>query len=640
MSLFDSKRPIDLISMGRVAVDLYAEQVGSHLEDVQTFRKYLGGCAGNIAVGTARLGLNSAILSCVGTDAMGQFLMRELQKNHVDVSHVYQTDDHLTSLVTLGIKPPTNFPMIYYRDNCADMQLKPEHCDKKFFVKAKGLFVTGTGLSKKSIRETTHFAVDLAMSTKTAVILDLDFRPVLWNLVPKGEGQLRFKASKEVTKHYQALLPKCTLILGTPNEICVAGGSENLTEALNNIRAATDAIIVINSLDFGCKIYSDDINQAQHFPGYPVRVFNSQGSSDVFIGGLLAGWLAGESWQKAAQLANACEAIVVTRHSCAPAIPCRDEVDYFIEKYTTDPNVSYQEKLNHIHRRCSRSGPDQLFVLSFDHDYPFDQSCDDVGRERNIIKAFKHQVYQGFVQLKNTHPELNLGISVDPEYCKEIISDANNMRIRIALPIDAGGSFPVQWYDRRPLYEQILERPSNFCVKIRWQYHPNFEATEKLRQLSQLRLLSQVCERLNRKLVVELAMPADYNRNGKYMAKAMTQVYEHDIYPYCWKLLPQFTYSDWQLVNEVCEKFDPSVKIILLGGNYKQYEDWTAHFALFKKSKFAHGFTIGRSTFWEAWQQVLSGEISLDDVPKIVSDNFQSFLDCWFSSEKTAELVT
>ena len=99
MSLFDSKRSTDLISMGRVAVDLYAEQVGSHLQDVQTFRKYLGGCAGNIAVGTARLGLKSAILSSVGSDAMGEFITNELHKENVDISFLFQSDKHLTAIL-------------------------------------------------------------------------------------------------------------------------------------------------------------------------------------------------------------------------------------------------------------------------------------------------------------------------------------------------------------------------------------------------------------------------------------------------------------------------------------------------------------------------------------------------------------
>ena len=100
-----------------------------------------------------------------------------------------------------------------------------------------------------------------------------------------------------------------------------------------------------------------------------------------------------------------------------------------------------------------------------------------------------------------------------------------------------------------------------------------------------------------------------------------------------------FSYNEWQLVNDVFDKFDPTTKIILLGGNYIQYENWVEHFQLFKRSNYAHGFTIGRSTFWEPWQQFISGEISLDDVPAQVAQNLQTFIDYWNNSATIAENV-
>src|SRR3990167_7424073 len=143
----DTTRPIDVICMGRVAVDLYAEQIGATLEDAQTFRKYLGGCAGNIAVGSARLGLKTAMFSCVGTDAMGNFLKQELQRESVDITLVSESSQHLTGLVLLGVNPPDRFPLIFYRENCADMQLQQSNVDVDFIARSKALLITGTGLS-------------------------------------------------------------------------------------------------------------------------------------------------------------------------------------------------------------------------------------------------------------------------------------------------------------------------------------------------------------------------------------------------------------------------------------------------------------------------------------------------------------
>ncbi len=174
---FDHNRPLDLICMGRVAVDFYAEQIGARLAEAQTFRKSLGGCAGNIAVGTARLALHSAILSCIGQDEMGVFLKETLQKEAVNTDYLRTTNKHLTGLVILGIDPPEHFPLIFYRQNCADMQLKTRDCNADFFRQSKALLVTGTGFSTPEMRITSHHALDLAKSTQTAVILDIDYRP-------------------------------------------------------------------------------------------------------------------------------------------------------------------------------------------------------------------------------------------------------------------------------------------------------------------------------------------------------------------------------------------------------------------------------------------------------------------------------
>ena len=157
-NLIDNSRPLDLICMGRVAVDFYAEQVHSPLEDAQSFRKYLGGCAGNTAVGTARLGLNSAMFSCVGTDDMGVYLRNTLEKEGVDTSLLRSTAEHLTALVLLGVNPPERFPLIFYRENCADMQIRPKDSDPEIFKKAKALLITGTGLSTPAMRDATRQA--------------------------------------------------------------------------------------------------------------------------------------------------------------------------------------------------------------------------------------------------------------------------------------------------------------------------------------------------------------------------------------------------------------------------------------------------------------------------------------------------
>ncbi|SRR5579883_1663520 len=333
---FDMKRPIDLICMGRVAVDLYAEQIHSPLSEVQTFRKYLGGCPGNIAVGTSRLGLKSMLFSCVGKDEMGQFLKNTLQKEGVSTDLLYETDQHLTGLVLLGICPPSHFPLMFYRKDCADMQLQPSHIKPTLLQQAKAILITGTGLSTASMENTTHETVKLAKEMGTAVIFDLDYRPVLWGLTAAGDGETRYQSSQVVTQHYQKILSYCDLIVGTEEEIKIAAGVDNIQHAIPIIQQFSNAPIVMKKGEKGCQVYLEK-NPPLSSRSFPVEVLNVLGAGDAFLSGLLRGLLRGESWETAIEWANANGALVVTRHGCAPAMPYFDELQEFLQCYDNDP---------------------------------------------------------------------------------------------------------------------------------------------------------------------------------------------------------------------------------------------------------------------------------------------------------------
>lgn len=365
---FDVKRPIDVICMGRVAVDLYAEQVHTTLVDAKTLRKYLGGCAGNIAVGTARLGLQSMMFSCVGTDEMGQFLKKNLQQENVRTDLLYETDKHLTGLVLLGICPPRHFPLIFYRNDCADMQLKPEQAQSDLLAQAKTLLITGTGLSTKAMRATTQHTVKLAKQLGTAIIIDLDFRPVLWGLTALGDGETRYKSSAEVTAQYQAIIPACDLIVGTEEEICIAGGQENIAAAIDALRQQTPAPIVVKNGERGCQVFLAKQTTPLSVRAFPVEVLNVLGAGDAFISGLLRGLLRGESWETAMTYANAAGALVVTRHGCAPAMPNFVELTYFINEYDHIPAIWLSEPLRQLHDTAANFSNNPLAKQGHFHD--------------------------------------------------------------------------------------------------------------------------------------------------------------------------------------------------------------------------------------------------------------------------------
>ena len=317
----DRRRRFDLVCMGRAAVDLYGEQIGGRLEDMQSFAKYLGGSPANTAVGASRLGLQVAMLTRVGDEHLGRFVRETLDAEGVDTSHVRTDPARLTALVFLGIRDRDTFPLVFYREQCADMGLVADDVDPAFIASARALLISGTHLSQPPTFEACLKAMQAARAAGTRVVLDIDYRPVLWGLTAPGLGERRFVASPQVSAQLQRVLSLCDLIVGTEEEIHIAGGSDDSRVALAAIRQHSPALIVMKRGPTGCVAYAADIDGGVAGPGFAVEVFNVLGAGDAFMAGLLRGWVRGAPLAEALRYANACGALVVSRNGCAPAMP-------------------------------------------------------------------------------------------------------------------------------------------------------------------------------------------------------------------------------------------------------------------------------------------------------------------------------
>src|SRR5690606_20209270 len=228
---------LDLITIGRSSIDLYGSQTGGRLEDMGSFAKYVGGSPTNTAIGASRLGLKTGLITRVGGDHMGRFIREELARDGVDVRGVKTDPERLTALVILGIRDPDTFPLIFYRENCADMALDESDIDEAYIKSAAAVLVNGTHLSKPNVFAASSKAIDIAKANGRKVVFDVDYRPVLWGLEARDMGENRFVASEQVTKQLQSILPKCDLIIGTAEEIHILGGSTDTIKALRAIRA-------------------------------------------------------------------------------------------------------------------------------------------------------------------------------------------------------------------------------------------------------------------------------------------------------------------------------------------------------------------------------------------------------------------
>ena len=337
-----SPRTYDTLHMGRSSIDLYANEVGSPFVEIQNFSAYVGGSPTNISVGARRLGLKTALLTGLGEDPVGDFILHFLNKEGVQTEFSPRKPGHRTSAVALGIEPPDKFPLIYYRDNCADMEITIDDVLAAPVSDSRVLQFAGTNLYKDPCRSATMFAAELAKKVNTEVVFDVDFRPDQWH-DPRAFG---------VT--VRSILANVDIVIGTDDEINAAMLVDvdqiSLTHSqVSDARVTGDIDTAIQTLlslgpkallqkrgKDGVRIHlkqEDGSIEQIDAPGYPVEVYNILGAGDAFGGGFLYGHLNGWGWYKSARLGNACGALVVTKHGCANFMPTMQEVLDFVEGY-------------------------------------------------------------------------------------------------------------------------------------------------------------------------------------------------------------------------------------------------------------------------------------------------------------------
>lgn len=311
-------RTYDVLAMGRSCIDLYAHEMGVPITAVKSFDAYVGGCPTNVSVGTRRLGLASALLTGVGDDQVGEFVLDFLVREGVETRFIPLKAGRRTSAVILTIQPPDRFPLTYYRDNCADIALTVDDVRAAPVADSRVLFVSGTGLSREPSHTATIFAAEVAREAGTAVVVDLDYRPDQWPDVRTYGAAAR------------GLLRTADIAVGTEDEVrAAAGGLDDAMAAVRVLLATGLPHLVLKRGERGATVFGYDGSQVDAAP-FPVTVMNVLGAGDAFASGLLYAWLQGWDLPRAARFGNATGAIVVTRHACANDMPTLAEVEAFV----------------------------------------------------------------------------------------------------------------------------------------------------------------------------------------------------------------------------------------------------------------------------------------------------------------------
>ncbi|GHF07472.1 5-dehydro-2-deoxygluconokinase [Streptomyces fumanus] len=320
----DSARRFDLITMGRIGVDLYPLQTGVSLAEVRTFGKFLGGSAANVAVAAARLGRAAAVISRTGDDPFGAYLHRALAEFGVDDRWVTPVGAYPTPVTFCELFPPDDFPLYFYRlPKAPDLEIAAGDLDLDAIRAARVFWVTGTGLSEEPSRSATLAALAARARTGTTVF-DLDWRPMFW----PDPGTAR--------PHYTEALRHTTVAVGNLDECEIATGVREPRACAEALLAAGVELAVVKQGPRGVLAVHRDGTEVRARP-VPVEVVNGLGAGDAFGGALVHGLLAGWELERTVRYANAAGALVASRLACSAAMPAPDEIDTLL---TTDGTAS------------------------------------------------------------------------------------------------------------------------------------------------------------------------------------------------------------------------------------------------------------------------------------------------------------
>ncbi len=630
---------LDVITIGRAGVDLYGGQIGGRLEDMGSFDKYIGGSPTNIACGTARLGLKSGLITRVGDEHMGRFILEQLAREGVSTDGVVTDPERLTALVILGIRDEEQFPLIFYRENCADMALCEDDIKEDFIASARSVVVTGTHLSNVKTEAAVMKALELARKHGLRTALDIDYRPNLWGVAGHGDGESRFVESAKVTEKLLSTLHHFDLIVGTEEEFHIAGGSTNTIEALRAVRAVSNATLVCKRGAAGAVAFEgeipDSLDDGQTGPGFPIEVFNVLGAGDGFFSGLLKGWLDDEDWPTALKYANACGAFAVSRHGCTPAYPSLTELEFFLERGIKQKDLRNDPELEQIHWSTNRHGDwSTMRVFAFDHRMQLEEmegyTLERGGEFKELCLKAAEKVQDG---------EGGYGILCDNRIGRSALHAASGSGLWIGRPTEWPGSRPLTLEPELGSdFGGLNQWAKENVVKVLCFCHPNDDAETQAKQEDTVKRLFEASRRNRLEFLLEIIPSKVAPVDDDTSATLIRRFYEIGVYPDWWKLEPFKTDAAWQNAIAAIEDNDPHTRGIVVLGLDAPEEELRASFEVAAAYPLVRGFAVGRTIFGDAARAWMKGDMSDAAAIEQMADRYTRLCTIWDEAREKARL--
>ncbi|HEV2228626.1 MAG TPA: 5-dehydro-2-deoxygluconokinase [Steroidobacteraceae bacterium] len=622
---------LDLVAIGRVSVDLYGQQLGSRLEDIATFAKGVGGCPANVAIGAARLGLKSALITRVGDEPMGRFVREQLEREGVDTRAVHVDRERLTPLVLLSVRDRDTFPLIFYRENCADSALSAADIDAGLIASARAVLVTGTHFSLAAGARAQRKAIDIARTHAGKVVLDVDYRPNLWGIGGHGAGASRYARSARVTEALSAVLPDCDLIVGTEEELHIAAGREDTLEAVRHIRERSDAVIVCKRGAGGCVVFAGRIPASVEdglvVPGMDVEVCNVLGAGDAFLAGFLLGYLRAQPHERSARYGNACGALAVSRLLCSSEFPSRVELDHYLDHGSAERALRNDAQLGHLHWvTTQRRGPANLWALAL----PAPIGAGEAPRvaEEPAERRLERLAVEAAARV--AAGRTGFGVLLDSTSSAAALHAAQGKGLWLAREVAQPLSRPLEFAGAASLAVHLTEWPTGVAAACRCQYHPQDPRELREAQERNLLRLAAACRSQGRELALEVSPGGSGVLRADTEARVLSRLYELGIRPDWWVLEPQPRDLTWESCARVIGAADPYCRGILVALRTPGDEE-RALLATAAGSPIVRGFIAGGSMIDQVAPARLSREMSAESVIARMAERFRALVDAWIA---------
>jgi len=622
--------PFDVICLGRLAVDFYGEQMATSIEEARTFRRYVGGSSANLAVGCARQGLRTALISRVGADAMGRYLLKQLSANGVDIGSVSVDPVRRTPLAFLGMEGAEAIALDFYRHDPADLGISSADISEPIFKSAKALAVTATHLLEPGAAEAVRHAFSIARREGLLIVVDLDYRAALWPLHPGGlPGMVRDVAG---------LAALADVVVGNEEEFEIVGAAApppiaDRFAGARGLRTQTQALLIVKLGADGVASFDGDIPESTDdidvVPAYSVRVVNPVGAGDAFLSGYLAARLGGLPVRDALRRGNAAGAIVVSRHGCSDAMPSPRELEIF-EASSRGGDLYLSETIAHAHRvakRRPRTVP--VTALAFDHREPFRRLMRETGRAEDDIRRFKQLIAEAALQVASANRLAAPGALVDATFGEPVLADLTDRDWFVARPVEVTGSRPLRFEAEADLEREIATwHPAHVAKCLVW-HHPDDPEALRSQQIDQLKRLAAACMAHDREWALEVIPPRDQKSSDTVILAAVEQLYDAGLKPDFWKLQAFSTEDSWARLAGLISRFDPDCRGSLVLGLDQPLESLGEGLARAASQSACAGFAIGRSVFMDAARGWFAGEMSDAAAVAEIAKRFEAVVQIW-----------